>query len=106
MIVVVFRSRLAPEAGSEYETTAAQMDKLAVTMPGYIGHKAFAAADGERLTLVEFESDEAVRAWRMHPEHVEAQRKGRTSFYSEFRLSVCEVLRDQRFERAATSSVP
>jgi heme-degrading monooxygenase HmoA len=100
MIVVVFRSRLAPEAGSDYETTAARMDELAVAMPGYVSHKGFAAEDGERVTLVEFESEEAVRAWRMHPEHVEAQRKGRTIFYSEYRLTVCEVLREQRFERS------
>ena len=101
MIVVVFRSRLAPEAREDYDTTAARMDELAVKMPGYIAHKEFAAEDGERLTLVEFESDETVAAWRMHPEHVDAQRKGRAKFYSEFRLTVCEVLREQRFKREA-----
>lgn len=104
MIVVVFRSRLAPEAGEDYETTAARMDELAAKMPGYVSHKDFSAGDGERLTLVEFESEETMRAWRMHPEHVEAQRRGRSTFYSEFRLTVCEVLREQRYQRAATSS--
>lgn len=99
MIVVVFRSRLDPAAGEDYERTAARMDALAVTMPGYIAHKAFAAEDGERLTLVEFESEEAIAAWRQHPEHIEAQRKGRSTYYSEFRLTVCEVLREQRFTR-------
>jgi heme-degrading monooxygenase HmoA len=77
------------------------MEELAVKMPGYIAHKNFTAEDGERLTLVEFESEEAIAAWRTHPEHVEAQRKGRSKFYSEFRLTVCEVLRDQRFKRDA-----
>ncbi len=101
MIFVVFRSRLSPEAGEDYETTGARMDELAVKMPGYVAHKEFAADDGERLTLVEFENEETMRAWRMHPEHVEAQRKGRSTFYSEFRLTVCEVLREQTFERKA-----
>ena len=99
MIIVVFRSRLAPAARADYEATADRMDELAVKMPGYVSHKEFTADDGERVTLVEFESDEAIRGWRMHPEHVEAQRKGRTSFYTEYRLTVCEVLREQRFER-------
>ena len=72
-----------------------------MTMPGYVAHKAFAAEDGERVTLVEFESEEVIAAWRMHPEHVEAQRKGRSKFHSEFRLTVCEVLREQRFNRDA-----
>lgn len=101
MIVVVFRSRLDPAAGEDYKTTAARMDELAVTMPGYVAHKSFAAEDGERLTLVEFESEESLAAWRSHPEHVAAQRQGRATFYSEFRLTVCEVLREQRFKRAA-----
>jgi heme-degrading monooxygenase HmoA len=50
---------------------------------------------------VEFASDKAVAAWRVHPEHVDAQRKGRSKFYSEFRLTVCEVLHEQRFKRDA-----
>jgi len=101
MIVVVFRSRLDPAAGEDYEATSARMDALAINMPGYIAHKSFAADDGERLTLVEFESEETVAAWRGHPEHVEAQRKGRSTFYTEFRLTVCDVLREQRFKRDA-----
>jgi heme-degrading monooxygenase HmoA len=101
MIVIVFRSRLDPAAVEDYETTGARMDELAVQMPGYVAHKEFAAEDGERLTLVEFESEETVAAWRRHPEHVEAQRKGRSTFYTEFRLTVCEVLREQRFKREA-----
>jgi len=99
MIVVVFRSRLTPELGEDYETTGARMDALAVTMPGYVAHKTCGAEDGERVTLVEFESESAIAAWRTHPEHVEAQRKGRSKFYSEFRLTGCELLREQRFTR-------
>ena len=90
-----------PAATEDYDATATRMDELARQMPGYIAHKAFAAEDGERLTLVEFESEEAIATWRMHPEHVEAQRNGRSKFYSEFRLTVCEVLREQRFKRDA-----
>jgi heme-degrading monooxygenase HmoA len=62
MIVVVFRSRPDAAAGEDYEATSARMEELAVTMPGYIAHKEFAAEDGERLTLVEFESEETVAA--------------------------------------------
>ncbi len=41
------------------------MSALAKAMPGYISHKGFVAEDGERVTIVEFESDEdAVRSPR------------------------------------------
>lgn len=71
-----------------------RMRALAKEMPGFISHKVFAAEDGERVAIVEFESEEAQRAWRLHPEHVDAQKKGRKDFYVEYRVQVCSVLRD------------
>ena len=94
MIVTVFRSRVRPEAQQEYLQWLGRIAALAKTMPGYISHKGFAAEDGERVTIVEFESEEAQRAWRMHPEHAAAQKKGRQEFYSEYRLQICSVLRE------------
>ena len=96
-ILVIFRSRLRPGTEAEYGPVAERMDALAAAMPGYVIHKTFTAGDGERVTLVEFESEETMRAWREHPEHREAQRLGRERFYSEFRLTVCRPVRKIRF---------
>ena len=94
MIVTVFRSRLNPDAQEEYKQWASRMSTLAASVPGYIAHKGFVADDGERVTIVEFESEEAMRAWATHPEHVAAKAKGRRVFFSEFRVQVCNVVRD------------
>src|SRR5262252_7722689 len=99
MIVTVFRSRLLPDGKEEYLALAERMNKLATTMPGYIAHKSFFADDGESVTIVEFESREALQAWRLHPDHVEAQRQGRSRFYSEYRTTTCEVLHQSAFTR-------
>ncbi len=103
MIVTVFRSRLRPGIHEDYVSLAERMSTIARTMPGYISHKGFSAEDGERVTVVEFESEAGMRAWRMHPEHRAAQQKGRDSFrdsfYEEYTVQVCEVLRDARFKR-------
>ena len=99
MIVTVFRSRLMPDVGDDYVALADRMSELAVTMPGYLSSKDFVAEDGERVTVVEFESEEAQRAWRMHPEHRAAQRKGRETYYEEYRLQICEVKRESSFKR-------
>jgi heme-degrading monooxygenase HmoA len=96
MIVTVFRSRLLPEAQDDYYPTAQRMSDLARSMPGYISHKAFIAEDGERVTIVEFENEEAQRAWAQHPEHRAGQIRGRAEFYSEYTLHVCEVKRTSR----------
>ena len=99
MIVTVFRSRLKPEAQQEYLQWAARMSELAKTMPGYISHKGFVAEDGERVTIVEFESEETQRAWSLNAEHAAAKKKGRQDFYSEYHLQVCSVQRDMVFPK-------
>lgn len=98
MVVIVFRSRLKDGAQQEYAQWAERMSALAQTMPGYVSHKGFVADDGERVTLVEFETMDAVRGWSRHPEHVEAKKKGRAAFYSEYRIQVCNVERASEFQ--------
>jgi heme-degrading monooxygenase HmoA len=99
MIVTVFRSRLLPGVRDEYVALVARMSEIAAAMPGYISHKGFFADDGERVTVVEFETEEALRAWRMHPEHIEAQRKARRIYYSEYSVQICEIVRESKFKR-------
>ena len=101
MIVTVFRSRLMPGVKEEYVALAEHMNELAKTMPGYISHKGFFAEDGERCTIVEFESEESLRAWRMHPEHRDAQRKGRDTYYETYSVQICEPKREAKFDRKA-----
>jgi heme-degrading monooxygenase HmoA len=104
MIVTVFRSRLRAGIREEYLTLAARMNELAKTMPGYISHKGFLADDGERVTIVEFEHEEGMRTWRMHPEHRAAQRKARKEYYSEYSIQVCTVVREAKFKQEAETA--
>lgn len=94
MIVTIFRSRLLPEAVDEYMPVAKRMSDLAKAMPGYINHKGFVAEDGERLTVVEFDSEQSLRSWAIHPEHVEAKKRGRQRFFTEYRVQICKIIRD------------
>jgi len=90
MILTIFRSRLRPEHLREYEETAEHIESLARAMPGFVSIKTFAAGDGERVSIVAFESRQAHEAWRAHPEHRRAQQLGRERFYSEYSIDVCE----------------
>jgi heme-degrading monooxygenase HmoA len=100
MMVTVFRSRVRPENADEYLKMAARMKEIASAMPGYISHKGFTAEDGERCTIVEFESEETHRAWAEHPGHRKAQQLGRERFYSEFSIHVCTALKSNSFKLA------
>ena len=87
-VVTVFRSRLRPEAVEEYAADAAAIAELARSMPGYVEHKAFTADDGERVTVVTFADPESHRAWRDHPDHRAAQRRGVDRYYSSYSIQV------------------
>jgi heme-degrading monooxygenase HmoA len=98
MVVIVFRARLRPNVDQQALVQLGQrMYALASAMPGYIAYKDFAAEDGESVSIVEFESQETLAAWREHPEHKAAQQRGREEFFSEYRIQVCTQVRESRF---------
>jgi heme-degrading monooxygenase HmoA len=98
MIVAVFRNRLNVQAQEEYGAMARRMSDLVRAVPGYVSHKLFVAEDGERVTIVEFESEEALHEWKRHPEHVEAKRFGFTKFFSAFKYQICSVVHTRTWE--------
>lgn len=97
MIVTVFRSRVRDDAHAEYQAMAPRIAALAQATPGYISHKSFEAADGEQVTIVEFEDEASLRNWSLQSDHVAAKRVGRQRFYAEYSVQACSVLRQSRF---------
>jgi heme-degrading monooxygenase HmoA len=93
MIVVVFRSRLRVGIEEEIALAGARMYELASSMPGFISYKDFVAEDGENVAIIEFDTLEHVTAWREHPEHKQTQALGRSKFFEEFTIHVCDVVR-------------
>ena len=100
MVVIVFRSRVRPGADlAAVERVGQRMIELGSAMPGFVSYREYAAADGESVTLVEFESHAQLAAWRDHPEHRSAQDWGRAQLFSEYRIQVCDMVRESRFPR-------
>ena len=98
--MTVFRSRLVEDVSPEYWTLAAEMLDLASQIDGFVEYKVFIAEDGERLSLVVFETAEAEATWRDHVAHRQAQHRGRDQFYVHYDVSVCEVLRHHHWDRS------
>ncbi len=99
-IVTVFRSRLRADAASNgYAKLAARMEERARAMTGFIDFKTFQAADGERVSIIVFDTREHQTAWRDDPEHRDAQQSGRESFYEEYSISICEERSHRAFRR-------
>lgn len=90
MYLVVFRSRKrAGYDAAAYAEHAAAMEELASEQPGFLAVKTYAADDGETVTISEWATREAARAWRCHPDHATIQGEGRKSHYSEYTMFTC-----------------
>jgi heme-degrading monooxygenase HmoA len=90
-VITVFRSRLRADAAANgYAELAARMESRARAMAGFIDFKTFTATDGERVSIITFDTWDHHRAWRDDPEHRAAQRRGPQDFYSEYSIFVCE----------------
>jgi heme-degrading monooxygenase HmoA len=101
-IVTVFRSRLQPGVEGDYQQVAGEMSRIAHSMDGFVDEKFYTSSDGERVTIVRFADRECHRAWAVQPDHVRAQHRGRSEFYSWYDISVSEESYHRSFERPAT----
>jgi len=99
MIVAIFRARVRADNASEYYALADEMGAIARSMPGFISWKGYFSEDGERVSIHEWETPEALEAWRTHPEHLRIQERGRLDFYDEYTLYVMDEPRTSHFRR-------
>lgn len=104
MLVILFRSKLTPEAGDDYSAMNSELESLVRQNSGFIEAKSFKADDGERLTVVWWKDDkESLRAWRELPRHREAQNTGRQKWYEYYKMEVAKIERIGDFERPPTA---
>jgi len=98
--VIVFRSRLRPGVEEAYGRRGDEIYAMAERMPGMLAAKDFTAEDGERVSIVEFDTEEHLLAWRDHAEHRRVQAEGRELFYSTYSIQICKVERSASFDLA------
>ncbi len=67
------------------------MDALAAQQPGYLGHISTQNDFGQNVTISYWQSLQHIADWKTHPEHVLAQSKGKSVWYSDYKLEVCRV---------------
>lgn len=95
---VIFTSELTP-GDHGYEKMADRMVELASAQPGFLGvESSIRDSNGLGITVSYWDSLEAIKNWKDHALHQEAQKKGKAVWYRRFRLRVCKVERDQFFE--------
>ena len=96
---VVFSSLRTGDDATGYAEAAGRMVELASSVPGFLGVESVRGEDGFGITVSYWQSEEAIRDWQRHAEHLEAQRLGRERWYECFELRVCRVERAYGFRR-------
>jgi heme-degrading monooxygenase HmoA len=94
-VAVVFVSRRTVDRDEEYALMAERMDELVRDQPGFLSITSVRdPVTRQGITVARFTDEDAVRAWREHPEHREAQRRGIAEFYEEYHVTVATVDRE------------
>lgn len=94
MYVVIFRARVR-SLDAEYSTVAARMRELALSEFGCLEFQAVTEGKDE-VALSYWPSEESIRAWKSHPEHLLAQRSGRERWYESYTVQVAQIGREYR----------
>lgn len=94
MYVVIFRAKVRV-LDEEYSRVAARMRELALSQFGCVEFHAVTEGQDE-VALSYWPSEEAIRAWKSHPEHVLAQQAGRERWYASYSVQVTAVTREYR----------
>ena len=96
MLAVIFEVIPAPGRREEYLDLAAQLRPELEKIDGFISVERFASLTNENkiLSLSFWRDEDAVRRWRNLAGHREAQARGRSGVFADYRLRIASVVRD------------
>jgi heme-degrading monooxygenase HmoA len=96
MLAVIFEVTPAPGRREEYLDLAARLRPELEKIDGFISVERFASLTNENklLSLSFWRDEEAVRRWRNLAGHREAQARGRSGVFADYRLRIASVVRD------------
>jgi heme-degrading monooxygenase HmoA len=99
MIAVIFEVTPNIDRKQEYLDIAAELRVHLQSIEGFISIERFQSlADPNKILSLSFWKDEdAISQWRNLEEHREAQSKGRSELFMDYRIRVASVIRDYSF---------
>ena len=99
MVIVLFKVRTREGIDpDEYGARFVKLLAAAKAIPGFVSIKGFSAEDGEELALVEFRNHDALNQWRSQSDHMIAQDLGRSTYYTQYQVQVCDMVREYKFK--------
>ncbi len=93
---VIF-SNLRTDTAEDYKETAEHMVELAEQQPGFLGIESVRETLG--ITVSYWKDLESIKHWKAQTDHLVAQKRGRSEWYSAFKTRIAKVERDYEFEK-------
>ena len=90
---VIFSAQRTTEDDEGYLATAARMEELARSQPGYLGIESARNRDGFGITVSYWRTPADARSWKAVAEHAAAQERGRSTWYEAYDVRVATVER-------------
>lgn len=96
MHVVIFEVQPKPGREQDYLAIAQELRAELEQIDGFISVERFASLynEGKILSLSFWRDEAAVKRWREHTRHREAQQRGREDIFADYRIRVGAVVRD------------
>ncbi len=91
---VIFTSKHS-ENTKDYSEMADKMELLAKQQEGFLGMDSVRNDIG--ITISYWTSLDAIKNWKQQTDHLEAQLKGKTEWYSWYDVKICKVEREYSF---------
>ena len=104
MLVVIFRARIK-QFDEKYSKTASRMRELALQEFGCLAFHALTEGQDE-IALSYWQNEQHVKAWRAHPEHLEAQRLGKSQWYESYSVEVAHIERSYQMPPNPSTGTP
>jgi heme-degrading monooxygenase HmoA len=103
MYAVIFEVEPEPDRLQDYLDIAAKLRPELEKIDGFVSIERFRSLsqEGKILSLSFWRDEEAIRRWRQHEQHREAQLLGRAQVFRDYRLRVAAVVRDYGMEARA-----
>lgn len=88
---VIFYFRVGDRDRDGYQAAHRRITAIGQNHPGYLGEEAVRRDDGEAITVLYYDSAEAIDAWRRNADHGEVKRSGRKDWYDWYKLRIARV---------------
>ncbi|EOV8089676.1 antibiotic biosynthesis monooxygenase family protein [Providencia sp. PROV032] len=101
MIAVIFEAIPIPAQKDRYFELAAKLKSELMNIEGFIAVERFQSVttEGKILSLSWWETEEAIKKWKNHFMHINAQVEGQQAIFSHYRIRIAHTLKDYSFNK-------